>query len=245
MGTDFVPSGRFGVLRLKGSTSNGNEDAGSAQGKAWGDFCPRGCGLTGLQFPLDDTGLARLAACCTHLARWHGLRDRAPAGSLLNDKVRIEIVPVAATEKVVPADRAPIALSDGIVALQYDGGKGPRVQIRLRNDSNVRLYVALLDLTNSFKCSKWFGEWIPAGGTGYAYGRKVIQMKVADWREPAVRSVTDYLKAVVSIVDFDPERWNLPALLPYVPTRDVEPDGDDEEPQALWGTTLLKVVTTR
>ena len=76
-------------------------------------------------------------------------------------------------------------------------------------------------------------------------------MKIADWRGPSVRSTTDYFQAVASIVEFDPERWNQPALLNPAATRDVETPEDAGAPldaplaEAIWGTTLLKVITTR
>ena len=84
--------------------------------------------LAGLAFALDDASLAELARCCTHLARWYGLRDRAPARSPLNGLVRIEIVPVAAAETAAPPDRPPAAVSNGCLPLRHDGNKGPRVQ---------------------------------------------------------------------------------------------------------------------
>ena len=130
-------------------------------------------------------------------------------------------------------------------SLRYNGDKGPRVQFRLRNDSKWPLYVALLALSDSFNCAKMFGEWIPGRGTGFAAGGRTFPMTVAG------RSATDYFQAVASIVEFDPERWNLPALLKPAETRSVgaPEDGsgapDDPAAEAIWGTTLLKVITTK
>lgn len=215
-----------------------------------------GTPLTGLRYALDDAGLHALAASCIHLARWYGLRDLAPAGSRLNGQVRIELVPVGAGEKTVPDHRRAHAASNGSVALQYEGEKGARVQCRLRNDSMERLYVVLLDLTDSFACSTLFADWIPEGGTGMAFGGKAFRMTIPEWRDASVRSTTDYFKVVAAISDFDPERWTLPALLgpPKVSaTRDAGAVDEEEEapvrtadgPDAFWGTSLLKVVTTR
>ena len=202
-----------------------------------------GTPIAGLQFAVDDAGLERLARCCEHLATWYGLRDRAPAGSPVNGLVRIEFAPVAATEKTAPPDRTPMSAAAGSIALQYEGAhsagdRRPRVQIRLRNDSPARMYVALLNLTDAFACAKWFGDWIPAGGTAFVNGGKAIPMGITD---STALAATDYFQVVASLVQFDPERWKLPALLAADPTR-----GEDEpEDEAIWGTTLLTVVTTR
>ena len=208
-----------------------------------------GAPLTGLRYGLDDRGLSALTASCSHLARWYGVRDLAPAGSQLNGQVRVELVPVAATEKVVPDDRPAHPAPNGTLSLAYDGSKGPRVQCRLRNDSKERLYVALLDLNDSFECSKLFGDWIPAGGTGMALDGKAFRLELPAWRDASVRSTTDYFKVIAAISDFDPERWTMPALLGPASRAVViedEPrartaDGID----AFWGTTVLKVETTR
>ncbi len=202
-----------------------------------------GTTIAGLQCAVDDAGLDRLAQCCDHLARWYGLRDRAPAGSQVNGLVQIDLVPVAAGEKSAPADRAPLPTTDGAVVLQYDGDQPPRVQIRLRNTrlrdtSSFRLYVALLNLTETFECRKWFGDWIPGDGTALVASGRAIPIKITD---AEARAATDYFQVVASLVQFDPERWTLPPLVQAEATR-----GDDEpEDEAIWGTTLLKVVTTR
>ena len=209
-----------------------------------------GVPFAGLRFALDAPGLAALSACCAHLARWYAFREGVPAGSLLNDRVCIDLVPVAPGEKTVPDDRPPYPVTHGQVALQYEGDTGPRVQIRLRNTSDERLYVGLIDLSDTFECSTLFADWIPAGGVGFVGGGKAFRMQVPSWRDASVRSATDDLKAVAAITDFDPERWTMPARL-GPPTRQVIPADEDDDAAALdsldafWGCTLLKVVTTR
>ncbi len=136
--------------------------------------------IAGLQFAVNDAGLESLAQCCDHLARWCGLRDRAPVGSPVNGLVKLAVVPVGAGEKTASADRTPMPTTDGEVVLQYQGDQRPRVQIRLRNDSPARLYVALLNLADSFACAKMFGDWIPAGGTAYVAGGMGIPMEITD-----------------------------------------------------------------
>ncbi len=210
--------------------------------------------LAGLRYALDKAGLEKLTAACIHLASWHRVRDLEPKGSRLNGQVRIELVPVAAGEKTAPDDAKPHAAPGGNVSLSYAEGKPPRVQCRLRNDSKERLYVALLDLTDSFASAKQFADWIPAGGTAYMLGGKAFSMTIPAWRDAAVRSATDYFKVVAAIEDFDPERWTLPALLgppKGSATREVVEDAAEapvrtaEGIDAFWGTSVLKVETTR
>jgi len=205
-----------------------------------------GISLAGLRYGLDDRGLAALAAACEHLARWYQVRGLAPAGSRLNGQVGIELVPVGATEKGadVPADRPAMPAQDGSLRVQ----KGTRVQVRLRNDSPERLYVALLQLDGAaFACGKMFADWIPAGGVGMVNGGKAMRMEILD---DGVNSVTDYFKAIAAIEDFVPERWALAPLVAPVATRKAVADEDPpargaEGVEAFWGTTTLKVTTAR
>jgi hypothetical protein len=210
--------------------------------------------LAGLTFAPTDKGLARLVRCCAHLARWYGLRERSPAGSEFNRQVRIEIVPVRSNETIIPDDRASIEVIDERVSLRYEDGRPPFIQIRLRNESDKRLYVVLLDMTDAFGCAKVFAEWIPAGGVGLVSGGKRLQMKIGEWQGSKGLEGTDYLKAIVANSDFEPGRFNLPALLkPKTVTRNLhDPEDDIAEVQAdvdpslsFWGTTHLEVVTKR
>lgn len=208
--------------------------------------------LPGLRYALDASGLAGLGVACTHLANWYMLRDLQPTDSRLNGQVVVEIVPVRPEEKIAPADREALPVVDGAVALRYDGPKEPRVQFRIRNNSAEALFVAVLELSDSFKCSKIYGEWIPAGQVGLRDGGKTFRMGIADWRPATTPSATDCYKVVAAVKDFDPERWTMPALLGQPTVRDSKPD---EEPapvvrqadgaDAFWGTSLLKVVTSR
>ena len=205
-----------------------------------------GNSLAGLRYGLDDRGVAALASACEHLARWYQVRDLAPAGSRLNGQVGVELVPVGAAEKGadVPADRPAMPAEDGSLTVE----KGTRVQIRLRNDSPERLYVALLQLDGAdFACGKMFADWIPAGGVGMVNGGKAMRMEILD---DAVPSVTDYFKAIAAIEDFVPERWALSPLVVRAGTRAAVADEDPptrgaDGVEAFWGTTTLKVTTAR
>jgi hypothetical protein len=211
-----------------------------------------GAAVPGMHFALDPSGLAALGLACTHLANWYTLRDLTPANAQLNGQVVVEIVPVQPEERMAPADRAALPVTDGAVALKYDGPKEPRVQFRIRNTAKEPLFVAVLEMSDSFACSKIYGEWIPAGEVGLRDGGKTFRMGIADWRPATTASGTDCYKVVAAVKDFDPERWTMPALLGQPTVRDSKPD-EEPAPQvrgadgadAFWGTSLLRVVTSR
>lgn len=186
-----------------------------------------------------------VADACTHLGTWFGNRDRTPLGSTLNGAITIELVPATAKEAGIPLDRPALPATSGAVTLQYSGDQAPWVQFRLRNTSSVRLYVALVDLTDSYGCSVMFEDWIPAGATAFAYAGAPKRLRIPDWRGPAVSSATDWLKIFASKGQFAAAQLKLPSLLAPA-TREVEEE-DDVPPtdSSFWGTTTLRVETRR
>ena len=205
-----------------------------------------GVALPGLRYPLTDDELGFVASDCTHLAKWYGLRDRTPAGSRFNGAVALELVPVAANEKRPPEDRAPHAPLGETLQLRYDGAEAPRVQMRLRNTSDTRLYVALLDLDDAYGCSTLFADWIPPRSVAYAAGGRAFRLKVMDWRDPSVRVVTDWFKLFAATTQFDADHLQLAALVgPSAVRVRAAIAEDDDEDDSTWGTTRLKVEITR
>lgn len=198
------------------------------------------------RFSLEPASLQSLANACVHLARWHGTRDRRPIASTFNDKVFVDLIPVAAGESGVPSDRAPLPTANGSVVATYTGDQPPLVQFRLRNTSTARLFVALIDLSDSYGCSVMFADWIPAGGVALVDGGKIKKLTIASWRDPSYRVGTDLFKIFAATEQFDTDALTLPSLLkPRLDgaTRDAE---DVDEPDAsFWGTTLLRVETRR
>lgn len=219
-----------------------------------------GAPIPGLRFPLEAPGVDAdasvrsratvrcdaVAAACLHLARWYATRDRTNDGSSLNDQVQVELVPVTRGEKNVPEDRpAHQPDAEGTVVLRYAQGDPPRVQFRIRNRSTQRLFVALLDLTNTFECAPLFAEWIPAGGTGYVRGGRGFSMQIPAWPDASAPMATDDLKIFAAVGDFDVQRWTLPALVGPSAGGDRAVVFDDEEAAATWGTSLLHVEIRR
>lgn len=205
-----------------------------------------GVPLPNQQFAVDAAGITSLNEACLHLARWYGTRDRTPIASTLNDKVTIEVVPMAAGETVAPVDRAALTPANGVVVLNYAGDRPPVVQFRLRNTASTRLYVALLDLTDSFGCSVKFNDWIPAGGVALAGGGKRYEMSFAGWRDPSFRATTDIMKVFAATEDFSTATLVLGSLLKPKTTGATREAVEEEEPDSsFWGTTTVVVETRR
>ena len=203
-----------------------------------------GAPMRNQRFMHDTDGTRALIAAVVHLAKWHGTRDRTPVGSTLNDVVKIELLPAAEGESLVPDDRAPLPAVNGIVEVKYPTDAGARAKFRLRNMSTVRLYVVLVDLSESFGCSVWFNDWIPAGGSGYAAGAKILRLKVPVWKGAHVTEGTDILKVFAATSPIESSELALGSLLnpkEIAVTRDIEED--EEQDSSFWGTTTLRVVT--
>ncbi len=203
-----------------------------------------GSPLRNQRFAHDTHGTRALISAVVHLAKWHGTRDRSPVTSTLNDVVRIDVIPAAEGETLVPDDRAHVPANDGSVVLQYPTPNGTRAKFRLRNTSPLRLYVVLVDLSESFGCSVWFNDWIPAGGTAFAAGNKILRLKVPAWKGDGVTEGTDILKVFAATSPIESSELALESLLNPKETgvfRDIEED--DEQDSSFWGTTTLRVVT--
>ena len=205
-----------------------------------------GVPLDSLRYSVDSDGLQKLGDACEHLAKWHGTRDRTAIDSSINDQIRIDVVPAAEGEESVPTNRPALAPVNGTVVLQYTDAQPPRVQFRLRNTSAERLYVALVDLSDSFGCSVWYKDWIPAGGTAFAWGGKILKLTIPAWRDTSFLVGVDVMKVFAALSDFDTDCLQLDSLLKPKPgsgEREVVEEDDVDTP--LWGTTSLRVETRR
>lgn len=208
--------------------------------------------LAGLTFALDASGLADLVRSCSHIARWHHLRDLRPAGSLLNDQVVLELVEVKPDETLAPADRPALPVVDGAVQLHYNGETPARVQYRFRNNAAESLFVAVMELSDDFEAAKIYGERMPAGSVGLRDGGRTKRVSIADWHVPPAASGTLYYKIIATVKDMEAERWTLPPLIGATMMRKSSDDEPVAPPvrgadgaEAFWGTTLLRVVTHR
>jgi len=208
------------------------------------DLCRLDGRSIGLRFPVDDRGLRGLLACCEHLGRWCGLRERRPVDSSLNDAVRPVLYQVPPGQKVPPAGATPVEEAGGVVRLAYSEGKPPRVQVRLRNTSEHRLYVALLTLSEAFASTPWFADWIGPGDEVMVQGGKSAALSIPAWLGPDASETSDLFKVLAAKGDFDASRLELPPLLgTAASTRAVT--FEEEEDGSFWGTTEVRVVVTR
>jgi len=170
------------------------------------DGAARVLGRDGTEFvePLrsygEGPGARRVADCLTHLARWHRLRDLTSRPSVLDNQVRVEIVPWDAPDgpALVPDGR-------GEIVRPYEpdaaGPREPWVSIRLHNRSQRPLWCVLLDLTDSYACDPALfpGHFIGPGRTGYALDGDPVRLFLPESR-PAVpgAEVRDWLKLIVA-----------------------------------------------
>ena len=196
--------------------------------------------LDNLHFALDDAGINAISAACAHMATWYGIRDRVPVGSTLNGKVQIELVPAAKGETGIPDSRPPFASPNGIVTLTPDASGPPWMQVRIRNTAGDRLYVTLLDLSDSFESSVVFSDWIPANSVAYAFAGRPQKLPIPSWRAPTFTVGTEYLKIVASLTEFVASRYVMDSLL--------APGGggtrafvEEVDEHSTWGTTNLTV----
>ena len=202
--------------------------------------------LRNQRFVHDSDGTRALIGAVVHLAKWYGTRDRTPVSSTLNDAVKIEVLPAAEGETLVPDDRQALPASRGVVDVKYPTINGARAKFRLRNTLPFRAYVVLVDLSESFGCSVWFSDWIPAGGTAFAAGGKVLRLKVPAWKGADVTEGTDILKVFAATSPIESSELELESLLNPKQSgafRDIEED--DEQDSSFWGTTTLRVVTRK
>jgi hypothetical protein len=178
----------------------------------------------------DEGGVRLLVARLEHVARWEQVRGLGGHPSPLTEAVELGIYEARPDETTRPADRPPVASSGGyqFTYRQKDGEwSPPSVFMDVRNSSDDDLYVAVLDLTDRFRChavlptvrlaaghtlSLWDGAPIPLT---LPAGRAVVPGAVA----------RDWLKTVVSDVDFDATAFDLPALDDPAAARDVSRSG--------------------
>uniref|UniRef100_UPI001A9549A6 hypothetical protein n=1 Tax=Actinomadura roseirufa TaxID=2094049 RepID=UPI001A9549A6 len=214
--------------------------------------------------PGHDPRSARVvAARVEHIARWTLIKDARGPASPLDGTVRVEIVPAAPHETLAPrAGRAVPPNEAGEIELSYartsEGWRPPEIFIRVRNDSGRRLWCALLDLTDRYRChSALFpGDFVGAGRTAVAAeGRPVPVSLPADRPIVPGAVVRDWCKLIVSAAEINTLPFTLPPLDEAGPyrgdlrdlletgLRDIDPHGP--RPSGTWWTTSMTPIVTR
>jgi hypothetical protein len=167
----------------------------------------------------DDAGARLAVARLEHVARWEQVRGLGGHASPLREAVVLDVYAAEEGETERPADRQPLPSGSGY-RLAYgraadDGGwVAPRVFLELRNTTNDELAVAVLDLTDRYRCHPVLPTVRLAGGHTFsvADGKPLpVALPAGRTVEPGAR-VRDWIKVVVSDVDFDATAFDLPAL---------------------------------
>lgn len=209
-------------------------------------------------------GSVRLvAAQVEHIARWAVIKDARGPASPLDDLVRLEVVPAAAHQLLAPRTGGALPPNNaGEIELSYartpDGWRAPEVFIRIRNTSDRRLWCALLDLTDRYRChtALFPGDFIGAGQTAVAAeGRPVAVSLPADRPIEPGAAVRDWCKLIVADTEINTLPFNLPALdeagayrsdlrsLLAGGLRDMAPPLRDSSGKGWWTTSVTPIVT--
>ncbi len=201
----------------------------------------------------------RTVAALEHVARWLRL------SALRNPATRLPEGSLAMGIRTPGGDLD----DDGRVEIAYAGDVPPPFTVTIRNTTDMPLWCALIDLTETYGI---FTDAFPAGSVALAPGESTevaLTGQVSDelWAEGTV-TVTDQLKVVTSTLEFDPRslqqeeldvsvagsapvrrgevqpRSTLERLLARVTTRRLGP-ASPAEAVADWRTDDVFVLTTR
>ena len=221
--------------------------------------------------PIGAAGDAELVVSrLEHVVRWEQVRGIGEHPSPLHDAVTLDVYDAPDGEDRRPPDRQPRASAGG-QHLEYhrrdDGTLAPpRVYLDVTNRSDDDLYVAVLDLTDRFRCHAVLPTtFLLAGRTLALWDRQPIPVELPEGRAVETgANVRDWLKVVVSDVDFDATSADLPALdEPIAASRSARPPrssvermfakavsrdiGTDDPPPdapARWAATTIELETT-
>jgi hypothetical protein len=209
---------------------------------------------------------ARLVASrLEHLASWELIRSLGDHPSALAGAVTLDLFEARKDETRRPADRQPLA-TDGSCVLEFaaraDGGwDRPAVFMELHNHADRDLFVAVLDLTDRFRCHPVVQTEQLAAGRRLAINQgQPITASLPDGVEPTSGAkVRDWLKVIVSDVDFEASSFTMQQLDDPPPPqtrsagprstidrlagkavrRDLGGDPSDDTPIAEWSASTL------
>lgn len=186
-----------------------------------------------------DTGAAVHAL--ERMAAWQVLRDLAnPASGIATSDLQVELL-----------HSDGIRLPDNRVVYATDDTP-PKIKIRVRNNSDRRLFVSILSLNEEHAIGSLTapaaGEWLAPGAAFFAGGGKALKVSIPDHlAADGVTEVTDVIKVVACTEQFDARTYLHPALsttvdkapirapgaLQMMNTRTISVDDDDADWQAV------------
>ncbi|MDN5765348.1 MAG: caspase family protein [Humibacillus sp.] len=142
-----------------------------------------------------DGRAQRTVAALEHVARWLRL------AAVVNP---VTLLPSGAIELRVTSPSGHLA-DDGTLTISYADGVPPPFTVTLRNASEMPLWAALIDLTETYGI---FTDAVPTGSVALEPGESMtiaLTGQVSDvlWNAGTV-TLTDQLKLVTSTVEFDP-----------------------------------------
>ena len=169
----------------------------------------------------------RTVAALAHVARWLRL------AAVRNPVTRL---PSGAIELRLTSPSGSLA-DDGTLAISYTDGVAPPFTVTLRNATEIPLWAALIDLTETYGI---FTDAVPAGSVALDPGQSMtiaLTGQVSDdlWNAGTV-TVTDQLKLVSGTVEFDPRSLEQGELdLAAAPSGDALTTRSADPPASGWG----------
>ncbi len=166
----------------------------------------------------DGTGARLVVSRLEHVAGWELIRALGDHPSPLADLVTLDLFECEPGETRRPPDRSPLA-TDGSCLLTYtrqlDGSwAAPAVFMQLQSHADEDLYVAVLDLTDRFRCHAAVPTVKLGPGRPLALNDgDPLPATLPDGVpvEPGA-SVRDWLKVIVSTVDFEASSFTMQQL---------------------------------
>ena len=167
---------------------------------------------------IDAPSARAVVARLEHIARWEQLKALGGHPSRLRDAIRLEIAAARSSDASPAAEPVPI-LPTTEYRMEYsrvgDAWQAPAMFLRLVNTSDDDLFVAVLDLTDRFRChaSLFPTERIEAGHAVAVWDGRPISSGLPAGR-PVVSGAEgrDWLKVIVSETDFDASAFEMGAL---------------------------------
>lgn len=169
--------------------------------------------------PAEVVAAARVVSSrLAHVVRWERVRNLGDHPSPLTDAIDLELFAAAPDELRRPDDRAPLAPDAGY-RLRYERDATgrwhpPYVFAELVNRHDGPLYVAVIDLTDRYRCDVLFAaQPLAAGARRSLFDGRNLSVTLPEGRPVAPgASARDWLQVIASEVEFSAHALELPAL---------------------------------